>query len=1118
MRRTKTGLDNTMLEFARRKWLALRVILGVSMKYAAHFAFVCTVLTTDFSLAQELLARWQFEDTTVSKCLDESSSKLHGKYLDGVLQRRGRKGLAVAFTHQDARQRIEVALNADAQESIGQVINQSFTFEIWLQDQAPQPDGRRNYAIFYKADRNRFVKNSLWFYRARQDGSYRFTVADGRDQQAHVRFKPPTANGAGDGDWHHYVIVMDRSDTDSAKHMIRGYRDGMLIDKRHVPTNMGPVTNTGNLVIGNDHRRSSPWRGAIDDVSLYSEPLNAEQVQQRFSSFGTQKTVAPRKRTNPEKQRFFENTIRPLLVAKCIDCHSGDNSSETVLAMVSRQTLLAGGDFGPAIIPGRAEDSTLIRAVRWTHKELRMPPDQADRLSNDEIAALMQWINDGATWPGSDPTTNAVVQQKDKSAAGKKVETDHWSFQPRTVVAPPQVKDSRWMRNPIDRFVESTRQQRNLQAVEPATRRTLIRRLTYDLIGLPPTPTEVESFVNDKRSDDEAIAVVVDRLLASRHYGERWGRHWMDVARYADTQGDVGDYPIPDAWRYRNWIIDSLNQDMPFNDFLRAQIAGDIIAARALAQGTIIDNEARKLVIATGYLALSQRYGNSKSEHLHLTYENALDTIGRGVLGLTLRCSRCHDHPFDPILQTDYYGLYGILDSTTLPWMGMSIEKSPSALAPSRPDAKSQTSATNYWATISRYEYQINNHFRPWLKPTLDEFKQLTGELEASKDPAIQGKLQMRRDELLGRYNGRFRELMLHGLNWLKKEKTDMARKPPFEMVFSVSEGKPHDAVIHRRGEPNRKGPIVPRRFLQVIDGPTPPQIKSGSGRQELANWLTRDDHSLVPRVIVNRIWQRHFGRGLVATSDNFGVRGEAPSHPELLDWLTQQFIDDGWSLKQLHRRIVMTHTYRLSSRVDTIAGDPNNVYLTRFTRRRLEGEGIRDAMLAVSGKLDVTQGQAHPLPPWDQKRYGLNGPFNSEFETNRRSVYLLTQRLFNHSFLGLFNPPDRNATTTRRSSSDVPGQSLFLMNSPYVRKQAEAFAARLLEERSSNSDRIAWAFQLAYGRSVTSPEQEHFADYIQRFERAAQTKDTPDPSANQKLWTSIARVILTSNEFFFVD
>ncbi len=1006
------------------------------------------------------------------------------------------------------------------------MLNGSFTLEVWLLDEAPKPDGRTNFAILYKADRKKFVRNSLWFYRARQDGSYRFTIADADDRKARVTFPAIGGKAAGDGQWHHYVIVVDRAAKDANGRVVRGYRDGVLVDSNEIPADMKPVANDGNLIIGNGHHHNSPWRGAIDEVAFYDEALTERHVKLRFESFASNdvQTVAKRKRTLEEKLQFFETSVRPLLVAKCVDCHNGEESAESSLAIVSRQALLNGGDFGPSIAPGRAEDSVLIQAAKWTHKELRMPPDEDERLSQADVAALTRWINDGAVWPESDAAVKAKVNQPDV-VSGRTIETDHWAFQQRVAVEPPVVKDERWMRYPIDRFTESAREARKLEAGNVVDRRTFIRRVTFDLIGLPPTPSEVEAFETDSRTDDDAIADLVDRLLSSKHYGERWGRHWMDVARYADTQGDVGDYPIPDAWRYRNWIIDALNADVPFDEFLRAQIAGDVIAAKGLRDATMNEAVARDLVIATGYLAMSQRYGNSKAEHLHLTYENAIDTIGRGVLGLTLRCSRCHDHPFDPVLQTDYYGLYGILKSTTMPWMGMSVEKSPSALVPTRPNRELRQKAREHWATMTRYEYQINNHFRPWLKPTLDEFKRVTKEIErlregepdasAGNASSQLNKLLNQQEKLLRRHGGKFRELMLHGLGWLRSEKMKLAREPPFEMVFAVSEGEGRDAAIHRRGEPTRKGPVVPRRFLQVIDGPDAPEITDGSGRFELANWLTRPDHPLVARVLVNRIWQRHFGRGLVATSDNFGVRGDRPSHPELLDWLAQRFIDDGWSLKRLHRRIVLSRTYRLAAS-GAVDADANNVHLTRFVRRRLEGEAIRDAMLAVTGQLDRTPGEGHPLPPWDQKRYGLNGPFNSEFETNRRSVYLLTQRLFSHSFLGLFDPPDRSATTSMRSSADVPGQSLFLMNSPFIKKQAEAFANRITGERSDNPARVEWAFQLAYGRSPEPSEVDRFLRYINSFQKSV---DGGASRSNEKLaWISVARAILTSNEFFFVD
>lgn len=853
--------------------------------------------------------------------------------------------------------------------------------------------------------------------------------------------------------------------------------------------------------------------------------------------------------TKAMKERFFETEIRPLLIEKCLDCHSDDESGDSSLAIASRANLIKGADFGPSIVPGRSEDSVLIRAVKWTHKELRMPPDEDARLSRQEIAALARWIDDGAVWPDSGNTPTKSATASATLLEGRTLKTDHWSFKPRHVVAPPKVNDGRWSANGIDRFLEASRQARGLAAVQKADRRTLIRRVTFDLIGLPPEPNEISQFVNDPRPVDEAWPAVVDRLLASAHYGERWGRHWLDVARYADTQGDVGDIPIPDAWRYRNWVIDALNSDLPFDRFLQAQIAGDVLARKlataprktsngADSKRPITSDEIRDLIVATGFISLSQRFGNSKKDQLHLTIENTIDTLGRGVLGLTLRCSRCHDHPFDPILQTDYYGLYGIFDSTTYPWMGMSIEKSPSALAPVSVDPQAQQQVDDFWKTITRYEYQINNHFRPWLKPTLDEFKRVNLDWKkASQSGNVNNELTERRDQLLAMHSGRFRELMLHGLNWLKKEKERLAKEPPVEMVFAVGEGKPHDAHIHRRGEPSRQGPVTPRRFLQVTDGPDAPQISLGSGRLELAKWLTQPDHPLVPRVLVNRVWQRYFGQGLVGTSDNLGIRGDKPSHPELLDWLTEQFVvHDDWSMKKLHRRIVLTRSYQLSSlpdweetaasstpsdgdklATDPRSADPTNKFLWRFQRRRLEAEAIRDAILAVNGHLDRSPGGPHPLPAWHKKRYGLNGPFHVEYETRKRSVYLLSQRLFDHSFLGLFDPPDTSQSTSQRTSADVAGQALFLMNSPFIRQQATTFAQRLMSEQKLIPDRIDHCFALAYGRLPDDDEKSSFLQFIDDFTKRSAANANQD-KVELRLWTAIARTILTSNEFFFVD
>jgi hypothetical protein len=834
------------------------------------------------------------------------------------------------------------------------------------------------------------------------------------------------------------------------------------------------------------------------------------------------------------RREFFELKIRPLLIEKCADCHDGGADSDSVLAIGSRKALLAGGDYGPAILPGRATDSLLMHAVKRIHKEVKMPPDADDALSKKEIADLARWINDGAVWGKTNFTSQNPQNKTTPHSALRIPHSDHWSFQPRHVVSPPKVTGAQWAKSGIDRFLEAKRQQMRLVAVEPADRRTLIRRATLDLIGLPPTPSEVAAFLNDSDEDDAAFERVINRLLASKHYGERQGRLWLDVARYADTQGDVGDIPIPTAYRYRNWVIDSLNADMPFDDFLQAQIAGDLIAQNVKDKDT-----ARGLVVATGFIALSRRFGNSKRDDMHLTIEDTIDTLGRGVLGLTFRCARCHDHKFDPILSSDYYGLYGIFESTVYPWMGMSNEKSPSALVPAIPDERSLRKADEYWALITRYEYQINNHFRPWLKPTLDEFKTVSKQIEqalAAKQPTAE--LDKKRTELLTRYKGKFRELMLHDLDWIRREKKQLAENPGVEFVFAVSEGSPHDARLHRRGNPKRLGEKTPRRFLQTIDGPKPPVIKTGSGRLELARWLTRPEHPLTARVIVNRIWQQHFGLGLVATPDNFGRQGTLPSHPQLLDWLAEQFVQDGWSLKNLHRRIMLTQTYRLSSdpepgnadknnpkseirnpkSTDPQSTDPENIHLWRFSRRRLEAEVIRDSMLAVTGLLDRSQGEAHPFKPWYAARFSLNRPFHEEFPTNRRSVYMMTQRLFRNSFLGLFDGPDRNSSTSRRSSSNVPSQALYLMNSAFVKQQAETFARRLIEEAEEDEPRVARLYQLAYGRDPDAVESRSIREFLRQYRdtvgRAPKTAKQGDVPA----LTAVCRVVLTGNDFFFID
>ena len=376
-------------------------------------------------------------------------------------------------------------------------------------------------------------------------------------------------------------------------------------------------------------------------------------------------------RPDASQLEFFEQHIRPVLIEKCADCHSGDADAESTLAVHSRAALIQGGDYGPAILPGNAQQSLLFQSIQRTHKELKMPPDADEKLKPETITHFKRWIEWGAPWP-AEKSKPVTTSQKTKP---RKMTTSHWCFLPRKEVAPPTVNNPQWSVSPIDRFVYTRLQKEQLQPVGLASRRTLIRRATFDLTGLPPTPQEVKAFEDDPETDLKAFTRVVNRLLSSPAYGERWGRHWLDVARYADTQGDVGDFPIPGAYLYRNWVIDAFNTDLPYDQFLKAQLAGDILAEREADP-----EQVRQLKIATGFIALSRRFGNTRYEDQNLTIDDTIDTVGRGIMGVTLKCARCHDHKFDPMLATDYYGLYGIFESTLYPSMGASNQPSPAQL------------------------------------------------------------------------------------------------------------------------------------------------------------------------------------------------------------------------------------------------------------------------------------------------------------------------------------------------------------------------------------------------------------------------------------------------------
>ena len=1053
------------------------------------------------------------------------------KHVTTLAPLRGINGLAGAYSRSAIRGNTTFHLNETTNNVLTQVLNTSFTIEFWFLDQAPAPNNSINYSVLYKAEPRSFTRNSLWIYRKRQDGHFMFTLQSNTDRILRLEIKNPSLNKPqSKRSFHHMAITVKRGDQGA---QATAYLDAEEVAKE---TFSGEITfnNNGPLIIGNNHHKDSPWEGRLDELAIYSAALSPKTLQQHHQAGRavlTTKTVL--NPTLQEKEQFFEANIRPILIERCSTCHSGEAEAESSLSVLSLEALLRGGEYGPSIIAYRAEDSLLIAAIQKTHKELRMPPDVNDQLTRDEIKLFYKWINDGAVWPNSSETAAKTLHNPDSHTIAFDPEID-WAFRPRQTPTPPPVKDQRWNQNVIDRFVHTQRIAHGLTATPHASRRTLIRRASLDLTGLPPTIAEVTAFTDDPANLRDAFAKVIDRLLTSPRYGERQGRLWLDVARYADTQGDVGDIPIHSAYLYRNWVINALNNDMPYNTFLQAQLAGDILAARMSNS-----EDAKGYNVATGFISLSRRFGNRREDSLHMTIEDTLDTIGRGIMGLTLRCARCHDHKFDPIPTADYYGFYGIFRSTEYPWMGMSDQKAPFNLNPHDPLNSSSEEAQEYWRLINRYEYQVNNHFRPWLKPTLDAFKQTekqlkteqaklvvltnAGQLNTDQAKTIQKTivdLEAMRETQLAFRSGAFRELMLHGLQWLKDTKDKLGDEPPYQFVFSVREGDAADSAIHLRGNPETKGPVVPRHFLSTITPATKVKIEGGSGRLELANWLTQDDHPLTPRVIVNRIWAQHFGRGIVESLDNFGRQGKRPTHPELLDWLTQTFVDEGWSLKQLHRRIMLTATYQLSSLDESKTRqtqDPGNVWLWRHSRQRLDAESIRDSILFTSGQLNTTQPGAHPLAPWYKTRYNLNNPFHQEYDHNHRSVYLITQRIFRHSMLGLFDSPDTNSSTSERNTTNVPAQALFLMNSKFIAEQAQALAVRMVDAKDTKDEQIRWLFQVLFAREISPGELQEIKTFLQTYQTTNHVSNT-SPETQRREYQALCRVLLTSNEFFFID
>jgi hypothetical protein len=900
----------------------------------------------------------------------------------------------------------------------------------------------------------------------------------------------------------------------------------------------------------------------------------------------------------------------------------------------------------------------------------------------------------------------------------------HWAFRPVREPALPAVKDAGWAANPIDRFILAALEAKDLRRGPPAERRALLRRVTFDLIGLPPTPAEVEAFVHDRSPD--AFAKVVDRLLASPHYGERWGRHWLDVVRYADTAGETADYPVPEAYRYRNYVIDAFNKDTPYDQFIREQVAGDLIARDAARLPSPPGGEGRvrgtaeryaELVTATGFLAVSRRFGYDTERYEHLTIADSIDVVGQAFQGMTLGCARCHDHKYDPVSMEDYYGLYGIFASTRYAFAGSERLQATRAMVPLVPPAEARRREAEFFrrqAELDRLRRQYQERAKadlPGLPPVLVRWlSDLDGDLEllappqggslgqpsnpwlytggtlienvaqrpftnvypkgangavlpagdgahslgrgmtpaftatrhrqvffnldfriagAAKAPGsyriylghgpttaavelfagpdalfvrngpalervralkpgvwynVQLALDLKAKTFAGKvgtpgdmvtfadkalapgWDGRIDffaidtrghlsgprpglhadnfaladeplpalgpvgEALLPGtqerdksvsptelkrrIGTLRQQLLEELEHGPFPQAYAVWDGTPQDVRLQKRGEPERLGKVAPRRFLQVLGGQRLPAEADGSGRRELADWLSSPANPLTARVMVNRIWQHHFGTGLVATPNDFGTRGRPPTHPELLAWLARRFIENGWSVKAMHRLILLSSTYQLAAGDQPhSAVDPDNRLLARYPRRRLDAECIRDALLVLGGSLERGPAGRHPFPPVAQQRYTQHAPFRAVYDTNRRSVYLMTQRIRRHPFLALFDGPDPNASTAERTATTVPTQALFIMNDPFVHRMSASLAARLLEGKSDDAGRVEQAFLLAFARPPTSEELADALEFLRRYRELL-----PAGQREPQAWAAFARTLFARSELVFVD
>jgi len=923
----------------------------------------------------------------------------------------------------------------------------------------------------------------------------------------------------------------------------------------------------------------------------------------------------------PVNNEFFESKVRPVLVANCVNCH-GPNKQKGGLRLDVKAEFAKGGDNGPVVVPGDPAKSLLVKTVAY-EDDTKMPPK--GKLSDAEIAVLTEWVKGGAPWPNDGAIAKGAGDKFDLHARAKA----HWSFRPIKRPAVPDLAGAAkpMARNEIDRFLLAQLGGAGLTFAPPAEKRALLRRVYFDLTGLPPAPADIDAFLKDE--SPQAFEKVVDKLLASPAYGERWGRHWLDLVRYAETHGHEFDYEIPDAWRYRDYVIRAFNADLPFDRFLTEHVAGDLLPPRRDPKTGVND-----ALVATGFWWLGEAKHSPVDSRAELAdrTDNQIDVFGKTVLGLTISCARCHDHKFDAIATKDYYALFGVLSSSRynrtdvsdpVPAVKVLDElkavraelaarvPAPKADAPASPQLsawREKAAAFELFGPDWRTRWDADGlAFRPAAgdgfphsgreagkligslrSPTFTIDKPVLAVRVAGRDARarlILNGLQLIQDPIYGglaqginhgsdlrwmvfdlrMWKGQpaYLELLDDGAGWVAVSEARFAEAPPPgdvgpqvplpsppasddpgvkrlldrvreleakipapQRALTIRDGAGINEHVFVRGNHKTLGVEAPRATLEAFGKPA--FSGPGSGRLELARTLTDPSNPLVARVIVNRLWRHHFGEGIVRSPDDFGRQGQPPSHPELLDWLASELVApertaggdaQPWSLKRMHKRMVLSAAYQQASRATSdqaakaVTADPQNKLLHRQNVKRLEVEAIRDSILVASGRLDPKMEGPGVLPYLTEHQAGRGRPASGPLDGNgRRSVYLQVRRNFINPMFSAFDYPTPFTTIGRRTASNVPAQALVMLNNPFVIQQAERWAERVRAGPDGAEGRVRGMYATAFGRPPTKDELAAATEFV-----AGQSEEYGKPD-HPKAWSDLAHVLFNAKEFIFVE